>query len=219
MMKTPLFKSIFFVSSCVVSALTSLSSWALSISPIIPKIEYNTRSTQLVLKNDGETDQIFEIKVMKWIKQNEQGEDQLEPTNAVIPSLPVVMVKVKERYTVRLIAKERVSATQDTYRLVLRDITPDKFSGKDKNKTAQTGIKVGKFVLPLFVMNDDVSQGKLELKNGALTNIGGRTVLVKEWEDIKTGKLVKTARYLLPKQTLNLNVKQLETVKSIYVFD
>lgn len=181
---------------------------SIKISPVRPVIESNTKSTSLTLQNGSDSDKVFDVRVMAWKNQDAQGNDQLEPTVNVVSSLPVVKIPANESFIIRLVVRQRSTMPQDTYRLILKDITPAK---RDGTKT-EVAVSLQQIMLPLFVMNDTTSSGKLSLQNGVISNVGGRTVRLTEWKD-KSGKVQSGLRYLLPGKSMNLNIVSLESVK------
>ena len=193
--------------------------WAgVGVAPIRPVIEYKQKTAQVFVTNDGEEDQVFDVNVYAWKRQNELGQDELEPTDAVVPSLPVLLVRAKETYVLRLIANYRSTAAQDTYRLELRNITPSKRLPDDNEQsdmaTTQIGAKLST-IMPVFVMNDKSSRGKFELSNGVIKNIGGRTIRLSKWETSK-GEKKSGLLYLLPYQSLSLDIANLDSVQAYY---
>jgi P pilus assembly chaperone PapD len=157
---------------------------SIKISPVRPVIESNTKSTSLTLQNGSDSDKVFDVRVMAWKNQDAQGNDQLEPTVNVVSSLPVVKIPANESFIIRLVVRQQT----------------------------EVAVSLQQIMLPLFVMNDTTSSGKLSLQNGVVSNVGGRTVRLTEWKD-KSGKVQSGLRYLLPGKSMNLNIVSLESVK------
>jgi P pilus assembly chaperone PapD len=206
----------FFSRSCsavllgTLLATSGVSQAALKISPVRPVVESSAKSTFLTLENTGDAEQIFDVRVRSWRSQDSQGVDTLEETNSVMTSLPVVKIPAKEAYTIRLIVKQRSNNAQDNYRVILRDITPPK---QNNSKTSKVTLAIKEMTIPMFVMNDKTSKGALELRDGVLSNVGGRTVKVTEWQN-KSGETKQGLFYVLPGTSVDLGVNALDTVKS-----
>lgn len=182
---------------------------AVSVSPIHLNVTQKARSTSLQLTNDADAQSMLDIRVMAWKGQDANGRDILEETDAVILSRPVVIVPAQSTATVRLIVKSRTGEAEDTYRVIVTDITKPVQNGKLAMAIS--------YALPLFVLTQPDSKGVLELQNGVYTNVGNRHVRISEYTN-KDGKKASILRYVFPGQSLSLpdGASDLVTSDDIY---
>lgn len=168
-----------------------------TVSPVHLNINQKDRSTSLQIQNSEDRSATLDLRVFKWKGQSEDGQDILEKTDAIVLTRPVVVVPPNSSATVRLIASNRSVDAEDTYRLVVEDITPTK-------QGAGVGVRLNS-VLPLFVLNSQ-SAGSLEMvNNNEFKNTGTRHVRITGYTNLK-GEKVSTLRYLMPGQSIKLDV-------------
>lgn len=184
-------------------SLVSTANAAVSASPVHLGVVHDARSTSLQFINDTDKESFIEVLVFKWVGQKADGSDILEDTNSVVTSRRDVMVPARGEVTIRLIVKTRTTNLEDAYRVVVTDITPNLTVGTVEGRFG--------FVLPLFVLNGENSQGILELKDGVLTNTGNRHVRIGGYTD-RNGKKVEVHRYVFPNQSISLPVKSVSDV-------
>lgn len=95
-----------------------------SISPVRVFLESRQRAAALTIVNGADTEVVLQADVLRW-SQDGAGNDQLEPSDDVIVSPPILKVPAQGRQVVRL---ARLVAPdpqrQLTYRLLLREV-PD----------------------------------------------------------------------------------------------
>lgn len=189
----------------IVTALASVTAFTYSfasasvmVSPVHIAVPEHTKSASVNLTNDSDDIAIMDIRIMKWIGQNEDGSNILEATDSVISSKPVVTIKPHSSTTIRFIVKARSGEAEDAYRVSIADIS-------ESTKSSTVGMKVSSN-LPMFVLKDKNSHGYLELKDGVLTNAGNRHVRIAEYTN-KNGKKVNLLRYVMPNNSIKLPVK------------
>jgi fimbrial chaperone protein len=172
------------------------------MSPVRLTVQEKSRATSLQMTNDGKHQMSIDVRVMDWLDVAEDGGDVLEPSEAIISSRPVLTIEPGQTVIVRFLVSKRSDKAQDNYRVILNDITPN-VSGKIAVRVRQ--------ILPLFVVNKMEAKGKLEMANGALTNVGDRHVRITAYRDIE-GKKVDTLRYVLPGKSVKLPVFSIDDV-------
>ena len=95
-----------------------------SISPVRVFLESRQRAAALTIVNSADTEVVLQADVLRW-SQDGAGNDQLEPSDDLIVSSPILKVPAQGRQVVRL---ARLVAPdpqrQLTYRLLLREV-PD----------------------------------------------------------------------------------------------
>jgi P pilus assembly chaperone PapD len=176
---------------------------AAQLSPVRLLVQPGQKSASLQIQNDGDTDATYDIRIKSWIGMDDSGVDTLADTDAVITSRPVVTIPASKSATIRFVVTARTAAAQDNYRVTVTDITP-----VAPNSGAVVRVKS---VLPLFVSSDANSKGKLEFKDGKVTNVGTRHVRIVAYKDT-TGAETKTLRYVLPGQSMKLPVVSIEDI-------
>lgn len=101
-------------------------SWAgaFSVSPVRVFLEPRDRATALTLVNGADAEVVLQTDVLRW-SQDTGGQDQLEPSDDLVVSPPILKMAPRSRQVVRL---ARLVAPdpqrQQTYRLLLREV-PD----------------------------------------------------------------------------------------------
>lgn len=100
----------------------------------------------VTVTNSGSTPLTAQLRVFGW--DQEQNQDKLEATGAVVASPPMLEIPAGKSQTIRLVRVQSVPATaQENYRLIVDEI-PDKAS-----RDAGTGVVVQlRYSVPVFVM-------------------------------------------------------------------
>lgn len=188
----------------VIAATTALSTQANAtvLSPVNITVGKQSRAATLQVKNDGDTQQVMDVRVYKWVDVNADGSDVLEATDAVVPSRPVLMIEPSQTSTLRFLVSRTPGVKQENYRVVLTDITP--------SQAQHLSVRI-RHVLPLFVVSDDATKAILEINNGVVTNVGERHARIMGYQDL-LGKKVNTLRYVLPGKSVKLPVKAIEDI-------
>lgn len=195
------------ITTLLLALLSHFAQAAVTVSPVHPNVLPGQRSASLTVSNDSDQSATLDVRVKKWLVQNLDGTDLLDDTDSVILSRPVVVVPARASVTIRLIVRSRSTAPEDTYRVIVNDITPPTSDGK-------VALRMNS-VLPFFVLNAGDSKGKLDVKSGLLTNIGSRHVRISGYTDA-TGKSVNLLRYVFPGQSIRLPV---DTVNQVVFSD
>lgn len=177
---------------------------AATFYPVHLHIGAHEKATTLRFINNGTQEEVWDVRVRKWLSRDLTGHEELVDTDDVISSRPVVTLKPQESMTIRLVAMHRSPEAEDAYRVIVRDITP--------LAAGSVGVRLTT-VFPLFLVNDETARGRLTVVNGLVTNASQRHLRIDEYTDIK-GKKIKPASliYLLPGRTVSLPVKTAEDI-------
>lgn len=181
--------------------LTQIAS-AVSVSPVRLVVPLKSTTTILRIENQEEKSVTYDVRILKWTSVNAQGEIQTEPTDSIASSRPTVTIPAHKTSTIRFVTVDRSKLAQDTYRVILTDITPKKDDDKVDSRITIS--------LPLVVNNSTV-KGHLDLVDGTVKNTGNSFVRIVAWVN-KSGANVNQLRYLLPGDTAFLNVGNLSDV-------
>lgn len=179
-----------------------VTSSATVLSPVRLTVHSQARATTLQVTNDGKNQMSLDVRVMEWSDVAEDGTDVLKPTENIISSRPVLTIEPDQTVVVRFLVIKRTDKAQDNYRIILNDITPN-LSGKVAVRVRQ--------ILPLFVVNKSTAQGKLEMVNGTLTNVGDRHVRITSYRNTD-GNQVEILQYVLPGKSIKLPVASIDDV-------
>jgi fimbrial chaperone protein len=153
---------------------------SLNVSPITIDLPSGAASTVLTLQTNKKEGVAVQLRVLRWLQTD--GGDQLEKTEDVVVSPPMLNLRGGAPSTVRLVrvAKATVSG-EETYRLLIDEI-PDRKNLQSGNVTFTI-----RQSLPVFFAGDDVRAGSLTWKVGerkgklALEATNGGQKRVKLW--------------------------------------
>jgi fimbrial chaperone protein len=140
--------AVLFASAALTGSLLSATSYAgqFSVSPVRIQMAARDRATAITLTNEGDTDLVMQADVYQW-KQKPDGQDDLQLTEDLILSPPILKLKPKSRQVVRLARLRPVpGGEQLTYRLIVREIPEAQVTeGAVKLQIAMA------FSLPIFI--------------------------------------------------------------------
>lgn len=158
----PLFMAICFPLPAVAGAFT--------VTPVRIYMSVRDRAVAVTVTNDGDAEVVIQADINTW-KQAPDGTDQLELTDDLILSPPIIKLAPKARQVVRLarLAPPDVSR-QNTYRLILREV-PEALTQKPN---VQISIALA-LSMPVFITPPKV---KREVSCG-IAGIEGKTVGVR----------------------------------------
>jgi len=198
-------KYIFALLSLLFAFLSIPALASVTVTPVHLNIQHGERSTFLQIQNPSDHSATLDLRVFKWLGQNADGEDLLEKTDNVILSRPVVIVPANSTTTVRLIVHKRSGKSEDSYRVLVDDITPNK-------PGIGMAIKVNS-VLPFFILNTSNSSGVLEkVGQSEFKNTGDRHVRITYTFTAATGDKIVRHRYLMPGQSINLDSQNVDDI-------
>jgi fimbrial chaperone protein len=165
------------------SAMSPSAAQSLNVSPITIDLPSGAASTVLTLQTDKKEGVAVQLRVLRWLQTD--GGDQLEKTEDVAVSPPILTVRGGAPSTVRLVrvAKATVSG-EETYRLLIDEI-PDRKNLQSGNVTFAI-----RQSLPVFFAGDEVRAGSLVWK---VAERKGKFVLEASNAGQKRVKLIKLA--------------------------
>ncbi|RDJ26833.1 molecular chaperone [Bosea caraganae] len=141
-------KAGFALSSAFCLTTSFASAASLQVAPVLLDIPAPGAATTITLRNTDLQPITAQIRVFRWTQS--AGEDRLEPTSDVVASPPLIDLRSRQDYTVRVV---RVSggpvAKQEAYRLVIDELPrPQQRSG--------TVALVLRHVVPVFFTGREV---------------------------------------------------------------
>lgn len=140
---------------------------SLNVSPTKLEIFHPQQAATLNLRNMGDKAIIGQVRVFAWRQEN--GEDILEATEAVVASPPMIQIHPGMDYTIRIVRTTGAPVVgEESYRLVVDEV-PDAVSRR--NGVITVAIR---YVIPLFF--DAVDAGQPRLK-WSISSRHGKTFL------------------------------------------
>jgi fimbrial chaperone protein len=101
---------------------------SLQVTPLLVHVAAPGAASTVTLRNEGPRPINAQVRVFRWTQAN--GEDVLQPTNAVVASPPIVNLGSRIDYAVRIVRATRQPITrEEAYRLVIDEL-PDAASRK-----------------------------------------------------------------------------------------
>ncbi|MGJ0508162.1 MAG: fimbrial biogenesis chaperone [Methylocystis sp.] len=147
---------------------TTAEAGSLNVSPTKLEVFSPQQAAALTLRNMGERPITGQVRVFAW--RQEDGEDILEPTEAVVVSPPMIDVHPGADYTIRVVrAASTPVAGEEAYRLVIDEV-PDAVARR--NGVIAVAIR---YVIPLFFDSPEAEQARLAW---SLSHVKGKTFLM-----------------------------------------
>lgn len=133
---------------------TAATAASLNVSPTKLEVFSPQQAATISLRNMGDKAITGQVRVFAWRQEN--GEDVLEPTEAVVASPPMVGIHPGADYTVRVVrmSSEPV-AGEEAYRLVVDEV-PD--AAARRNGVINVAIR---YVIPLFFDSPEAGQARV----------------------------------------------------------
>jgi len=100
---------------------------SLAVQPVSLPFAPGQRATTLTVTNHGTNETAIQIRVYAW--SQEQGEDTLTPSDAVIASPPLATIPAGGSQLVRLVLRQPPDGREFTYRILLDEIPPPALAG------------------------------------------------------------------------------------------
>lgn len=182
---------------CVLAAVLTLSAPAtaatLRVSPILVEGGADAE-TGITLRNLEPRPMTVQVRVFRWRLRD--GRDDLEPTDDVVASPPIVTVAPSEDYQVRLQrVREGEPRGEESYRVVV-----DELPNPNRQRNGSVAV-VLRYVVPAFYTALDAAQPRLAWSLGTrnnrpvlrATNTGDRRIQVDDLE-VRTGKGVTSVQ-------------------------
>jgi fimbrial chaperone protein len=166
-------------SALLVASIAPACAASLQVSPVTLEIPPSGSTATVNLKNDGERPLSAQVRVVRW--RQVEGQDDYEPTDAVVASPPLAEIAGNQTYTVRIVrADASAVAEEESYRLIVDEL-PTAASAGTRSVTLQL-----RYSIPVFFQAPDAGAPKLvwsfKKNNGrivvTLRNDGGRHVRV-----------------------------------------
>lgn len=206
-------KFMFFIRYCLYFILLYFGLWtgkllAVGVSPVRVVVPANQSSGVLILQNETDQARTYSIKPYLWTIKEGTGDTEMARTKNIISSIPVIKIPAGETYTSRIMITNRSSAAQDTYRLIIADITPK----KPNTEAVDLDLSVKQVSIPVFVYNKDGLKGSISIeKDNRIKNTGELVLRVTQWIDTQ-GQEQKDLVYLFPGHISTFTVKDLNSV-------
>ena len=117
-----------------------------SVSPVRIQMTARDRATAITLTNEGDSELVMQADIYQW-KQKPDGQDDLQLSEDLILSPPILKLQPGSRQVVRLASlRPEPSGEQQTYRLIVREIPETQVTeGAVKLQIAMA------FSLPVFI--------------------------------------------------------------------
>ncbi len=155
--------------AATVGAPAAASAAALRVSPILIDAGEGANAS-ITLRNQEDRPLNAQVRVFRWSQRD--GVEDLQPTDDVVASPPIVTVGPREDYVVRL---QRTTGEQpvaeEAYRVVV-----DELPNPDRQRNGTVAV-VLRYIVPAFFFPADATQPRLRW---SLAHRDGRTVLVAE---------------------------------------
>lgn len=161
----------------LVAAGSTAGASSLQVAPVVLEMRAPGAASTLTLRNEGPRPVSVQARVFRWRQVN--GQDVLEPTDAVVASPPMVTLASRVDYAVRVVRTSRQPvAAEEAYRLVVDEI-PD--GSRQKSGTVALVLRHS---IPVFLVPEDAAPPKLTWSTQVqgnrvtvqVTNEGGRRV-------------------------------------------
>ena len=145
---------------------TQAAAGQFSVSPLRIQMSARDRATAITLTNEGDTELVMQADIYHW-KQKPDGQDDLELSEDMILSPPILKLPPHSRQVVRLARLRPVqSGEQQTYRLIVREIPEAQVTeGAVKLQIAMA------FSLPVFISPPRTQRELLCTAERGVTNI------------------------------------------------
>jgi fimbrial chaperone protein len=127
---------------------------SLQVAPVILEIPAPGASATIKLRNEGTTALNAQVRVFRWTQVN--GEEKLEPTDAVVASPPIISLAGKSDYVVRVVRlSKQPIASSETYRLLVDEL-PD--PARQRHGTVAIVLR---YSIPVFFYSAQAAAPKL----------------------------------------------------------
>jgi fimbrial chaperone protein len=152
---------------------------SLQVAPLLVDVTAPGAASSLTLRNEGPKPINAQIRVYRWTQVD--GDDVLEPTNAVVASPPSAALASRADYTVRLVRTARQGvAGEEAYRLLVDEL-PD--ASREKSGTVAMVLRHS---VPVFFSPAEPEPPRLtwyyQVEGGrlyvTLVNEGGRRIRI-----------------------------------------
>lgn len=167
------------LSLCAVAALAAtvqtVVAASLQVAPILVEVPAPGAASNVTLRNEGPRAVNAQVRVYRWTQAD--GEDVLEPTDAVVASPPTAALASRTDYLLRIVRTGRAAVAQEEAYRLLVDELPDAAEGKPGTIAMVLRHSVPVFFTPpegegpALTWSSEVKDGQL---NVTAVNEGGR---------------------------------------------
>jgi fimbrial chaperone protein len=149
------------------AAVQTAAAAALQVTPLVLEVPAPGATSTLTLRNESPRPVTGQVRVFRWTQAN--GQDNLEPTDAVVASPPLVNLAPRVNYAVRVVRTGRQpAAREEAYRLIIDEL-PD----PSRARPGTVSILL-RHSVPVFFRPEDEGAPKLAW---SVRNQGGRVTL------------------------------------------
>ncbi|MEN8273244.1 molecular chaperone [Acinetobacter seifertii] len=175
-------KNIFIVMGLLISLSSTISAATIRLSPVTVEILSHQKASSISLYNQSNESADLQIRIFEWTQND--GQDQLIPTDDIAISPPFLKLKPNDSYNLRVVRiKPEPISGEKTYRIILDELPKP----IDSRKASQGVNVLLRSSLPVFVVNKDaVTQlnWKIDAKQNDtslnISNIGNRHALLND---------------------------------------
>ncbi|CAN7303054.1 fimbrial biogenesis chaperone [Bosea sp. LjRoot237] len=128
------------IACCLPASMASAAS--LQVAPVLLTVPAPGAATTITLRNTDTQPITAQIRVYRWVQAG--GEERLEPTSDIVASPPLVDLRARQDYTVRVVRTTKQAVTgEEAYRLVIDELP------KPQQRTGTVSL-VLRHVVPVF---------------------------------------------------------------------
>ncbi|MEQ1189315.1 MULTISPECIES: fimbrial biogenesis chaperone [Acinetobacter] len=175
-------KNIFIVMGLLISLSSTISAATIRLSPVTVEILSHQKASSISLYNQSNDSADLQIRIFEWTQND--GQDQLIPTDDIAISPPFIKLKPNDSYNLRVVRiKPEPISGEKTYRIILDELPKP----IDSRKASQGVNVLLRSSLPVFVVNKDaITQlnWKIDAKQNDtslnISNIGNRHALLND---------------------------------------
>ncbi|MCG8284630.1 fimbria/pilus periplasmic chaperone [Acinetobacter seifertii] len=175
-------KNIFIVMGLLISLSSTISAATIRLSPVTVEILSHQKASSISLYNQSNDSADLQIRIFEWTQND--GQDQLIPTDDIAISPPFLKLKPNDSYNLRVVRiKPEPISGEKTYRIILDELPKP----IDSRKASQGVNVLLRSSLPVFVVNKDaITQlnWKIDAKQNDtslnISNIGNRHALLND---------------------------------------
>jgi len=150
-----------------IACLGAAQAASLHVSPVTVQMNPG-QASQLTLRNEGDKPLRAQVRVFAW--SQDQAEDKLGPTQAIVASPPQVEIAPQATQTVRLVRSSKSApANEESYRLLIDEIV-------DPATAPENGVSVQlRYSVPVFVSPPGMKPPKVAVT----ASVDGQALLFK----------------------------------------
>ncbi|MDS7944430.1 fimbria/pilus periplasmic chaperone [Acinetobacter sp. V110_1] len=143
-------KNIFIITGLFLSLSSTIHAATIRLSPVSVEILSHQKASSISLYNQSNESADLQARIFEWTQNN--GQDQLTPTDEITISPPFLKLKPSESYNLRVVRinPEPISG-EKTYRIIIDELPKP----VDSRKASQGVNVLLRSSLPVFVVNKD----------------------------------------------------------------